>query len=113
MKSGQASNSEELSRREVVARKHICAAYGKPGDEYGVTLFVSHHLAEIDAEYWVKYTGVSKPEPQQVLDILELRLDPEEDLDTLDFTLPANATDYVVCVGFDDAGKVVSVEMES
>jgi len=115
------TSSEEISRRETAARAHINAIYGTPEDEFGTTLFVSHHLSEIDVSYWVEHTGTSRPEARQVLDMLELRIDPEEDeldpeeeeLDILDFSLPNGVTNYVICVEFDVSGKIIGVSMES
>ena len=79
-----------------------------------MTLFASHHLAELGADYWIKHTGVPDPDHKQVLGILELRDNSmEEGVDILDFTLPDGATDYVLSVEFDDSGNIVSVEMES
>ena len=109
------ARSEEISRREKAARAHIDAIYGTPEDEFGATLFVSHHLNELDASYWIKHTGIGAPEPSRVLELLELRIDPddEEELEILDFTLPGSVTNYVLSVEFDDTGKVVGVSMES
>ena len=114
-------NSREISRRERAARAHIDAVYGTPEDEFGVTLFVSHHLSELDASYWMKHTGTSTPVAQEILRLLEVCFDAEEEeleeeeepLDTLDFTLPDNVTNYVICVEFDDSGNVARVAMES
>jgi len=106
--------SEEISKREKSARAHIDAVYGSPDDEFGATLFVSHHLDKLDASYWVKHTGNEKPDARQVLQLLELRLDPEEhEIDILDFTLPGAVTNYVICVEFDESGNVAGVSMES
>ncbi len=73
--------SNEMSRREKAARAHIEAIYRTSEDEFGATLFVSHHLGELDASYWKEHTGTGQPEPRQVLRLLELRIDPEEELD--------------------------------
>ena len=113
--------SEEASRREKLAREHIDAVYGTAGDEFGATLFVSHHLSELDDSYWAEHTGTTTPDAQQVLRILELRPDPdeedldeeEEEMDILDFTLPGGVTQYVICVEFDESGGVAGVSMES
>ena len=109
--------SNETSRREKAARAHIEAIYGTPGDEFGATLFVSHHLSEVDASYWKKHTGTGQPEARQVLRLLELRIDPDEEVseppETLDFSLPGGVTNYVVCVEFDSSGRAVTVSMES
>ena len=112
------ANSEEVSRREKAARAHIDAIYGTPEDELGATLFVSHHLSELDASYWIKYTGTSTPDARQVLRMLELRIDPEEEeleeeMDILDFSLPDGVTNYVICVEFDGSGNIARVSMES
>ena len=115
------ANSDEIARREAAAREHIGAIYGSSGDEFGVTLFVSHHLNEIEASYWAKHLGTERPEPHQVLKLLELRAswDPdnededEEGVDILDFTLPGGVTQYVISVEFDETGKIASVSMES
>ncbi len=42
------ASSDGTSRREAAARAHIDAIYGTPEDEFGATLFVSHHLGELD-----------------------------------------------------------------
>lgn len=115
------ANSEEISRREKAARAHIDTIYGTPEDEFGATLFVSHHLNELDASYWMKHTGTTEPDARRILQMLELRVDPEEEeldeeeepLEILDFTLPDDVTNYVICVEFDDSGNVARVSMES
>lgn len=114
------AESDQIARREAAARQHIGAVYGTPGDEFDVTLFVSHHLDDIDASYWIKRTGTATPEPRQVLDLLELGPpwdedddDEEEEREGLDFTLPGGVTNYVICVEFDKTGNVANVSMES
>ena len=115
------ADSAAISKREGAARAHLDAIYGTPEDELGATLFVAHHLGELDASYWMKHTGTSEPDPRQVLRMLELRIDPEEEeldeeeerLDILDFTLPDGVTNYVICVEFDDTGNIVRVALES
>ena len=115
------ANSKEISRRETAARARIDAVYGTPEDEFGVTLFVSHHLSELDASYWIKHTGTSKPDARKVLRLLDVCFDSEEEeleeeeepRDNLDFTLPDGVTNYVICVEFDDSGNVAGVSMES
>lgn len=111
---------EEIRKREVVARDAIRKAFGTPEDEDGATLFVLHHLEELDSSYWVKYLGTSTPKSEDVLNILEfkkLREDENEieenDLEILDFTLPDNVTDYVISVQFNEDGEVDSIAMES
>jgi hypothetical protein len=104
-----------IQKRTESARAAIKAAYGTEDDEYGATLFVSHHLEEIESAYWEKHFGTVKPEPSKILDALVLRSEFEDDdeIDTFDFTLPEEVTDYVICVTFDDEGEVVDISMES
>src|SRR5215467_4092265 len=64
---------DEIERREKSARDAIKRAFGTKEDEYGATLFVSHHLDGIEESYWQKHLGTANPEPSRVLDILELR----------------------------------------
>jgi len=111
-------NPSEVAKLEAAARAHISAIYDTPGDEYGVTLFVSHHLNEIEASYWLGHAGTLEPEPHQILDLLQLKPleeeeDEEEEAIILDFTLPDDVTNYLICVEFDEARNIVRVEMES
>ena len=80
-------------------------------------MFISHHLEELDGEYWQQQLGNAQPAPDAVLAILELRsnwlADDDSGLDQFDFTLPGDVTDYVVSVGFDEDGNVADISMES
>ena len=82
----------EIQKRTNAARAAIKAAYGTEDDEFGATLFVSHHLEEIEASFWEKHFQVAKPDAAQILDSLVLQADfeDEDDMDSLDFTLPGN-----------------------
>lgn len=104
-----------IQKRTESACAAIKAAYGTEDDEYGATLFVSHHLEEIESAYWEKQFGTKKPEPSEILDSLVLRSEFEDDdeFDTFDFTLPGEVTDYVICVTFDEDGEVSDISMES
>ena len=108
-------DNAEIQTRTNAALKAIKAAYGTADDEFGATLFVSHHLEELAASYWEKHFQAAKPAPEQILDVLVLQsdFDEEEDLDSLDFTLPGEVTDYVLCVSFDEDGAVEAISMES
>lgn len=111
------AKQEEIVRREKLAISAIKSAFGTEDDEYGATLFVSHHLEEIEKDFWKKHLGTTEPEPRQVLDILVLRShwgDEDDDgIDTFDFTLPEDITDYVISVRFDEEGQVEEITMES
>ena len=109
------ANPNEIKRREAAARAAIQKVFGTAEDEFGATLFVSHHLEELDAGYWKKHLFTETPEPRRVLELLELRerwAGPDE-IDTFDFTLPEEVTQYVICVRFNESGEVSDVTMES
>jgi hypothetical protein len=105
----------EIEKREKAAITAIRSSFGTEDDESGATLFVEHHLEEIEGEYWQKHLGTTKPEPISVLDILVLRSHwgGDDEIETFDFTLPENVTDYVISVRFDDSGQVEDISMES
>jgi hypothetical protein len=111
------ATNEEIERRKEIALQAIKAALGTEEDEYGATLFVSHHLEEVEDSYWTKHLQEPSPAPARVLDLLILKShwgDEDDDgIDTFDFTLPGNATNYVVSVRFDDDGQVEEIAMES
>lgn len=108
---------DPLEERRVTALRAIKSLYGTPEGEFGPTLFVSHHLAEIDAAYWMRTVGVARPTPDQVLNALVLvrswRSEEGKGIDTFDFGLPDNASNYVLSVRFQDDGRVAGVSMES
>jgi Protein of unknown function (DUF2004) len=106
---------KEIEKRENAAIAAIRSSFGTEDDESGTTLFVEHHLEEIGGEYWQKHLGTAKPEPISVLDILVNRSDRggDDEIETFDFTLPENVTDYVISVRFDESGQVENISMES
>ncbi|MEM7386624.1 MAG: DUF2004 domain-containing protein [Verrucomicrobiota bacterium] len=110
-----AIDEAELEKRKKVALAAIKAAYGTKEDEFGATLFVSHHLEEIESSYWEERFNTPKPEATEILDSLVLQndFDEEDDIDSLDFTLPGEATNYLICVSFDEDGGVEDIAMES
>ncbi|WP_425395766.1 DUF2004 domain-containing protein [Aeoliella sp.] len=107
----------EIERRQAAALAAIRTAFGTAEDQYGATLFVSHHLTEIDDAYWQEHLQSSSPEPVRVLDLLVFQShwseDDDEGLDTFDFTLPGDVTNYVISVSFNEDGKVEEIVMES
>ncbi|MEL6109248.1 MAG: DUF2004 domain-containing protein [Planctomycetota bacterium] len=111
------ASPDEIERRQNAAINAIRRAHGTVVDKYGVTLFVSHHLDEIGDEFWVKHCGVARPDAEQVLDLLVLRShwgeDNDDGIDTFDFTLPDEVTNYVLSVEFSEEGEVLGVSMDS
>lgn len=109
------ANPDEIKRREASARAAIKRAFGTPDDEFGATLFVEQHLEELDTNYWKKHLSSETPDPRLILDLLELRSHwgGDDEIDTFDFTLPEQVTNYVISVKFDEAGDVSGITMES
>jgi hypothetical protein len=109
------ANPDEVKRREAAARAAIKRALGTADDQFGATLFVSHHLEELDSSYWRKHLSTETPEPRRVLELLELRSHwgGDNEVDTFDFTLPEEVTNYVISVKFDESGEISEVTMES
>ena len=109
------ANLAEIKRREAAARAAIKEAFGTPHDEFGATMFVSHHLEELDSAYWKKHFSTARPDAHRILDALVLRSHwgGDDEIDTFDFTLPEEVTQYVVSVAFDEDGSVSGITMES
>jgi hypothetical protein len=111
------ANHDEIERRKNIALAAIRSALAKEEDDYGAKLFVSHHLDEIEETYWQKHLGAARPEPSRVLDILELQshwsVEEDDGIETFDFTLPEDVTNYVISVHFNESGQVEEITMES
>jgi hypothetical protein len=107
----------ELSRRTKIALEAIKRSRGTEAGEYGTTLFAAHHLDELDQSYWQTHLNIDKPAPAQVLELLSLKShrsdDDDDGLDTLDFALPGDVSNYVLCVRFDENGEIGEISMES
>ena len=109
------ADPDEITRREAVARGAIKSAFDTPGEESTVALIVSHHLEEMGSDYWREHLGSATPEPRQVLDLLVLQSHwgGESEIETFDFTLPGDATQYLISVRFSEDGEVADIDMES
>lgn len=114
-----------IERRRKLALNAIKQSLDSSEQE-GVRLFVNHHLGELPDEYWQTHCGTTSPQPQQVLELLTLQShwgeddeddeeegDDEEGIDTFDFSLPGDVTNYVLSVTFDENGDVAEITMES
>ncbi|SFM13297.1 DUF2004 domain-containing protein [Marinobacter zhejiangensis] len=94
--------------------EYIKGQYGNEDQEYGVNLFVRHHLEEIEPEYWMKLVGTKEPSSAQVLDSLVLVGQWESEGNIIyDYSLPDNVTQYLISVTVGKVGEILSVEMES
>ena len=65
---------------------------------------MSHHLDELDSDYWIKHLGNANPEPKEILNHLQFKY--KDNGEVFDFSLPEDVTDYVVSVSFDKDGKM-------
>jgi hypothetical protein len=110
-------NADEVLKRETAARAAIKKSLGTAEGEFGADLFVSHHLTELDGDYWQRHLGTTNPEPICILDILKLRShwggEDETGMEVFDFTLPDDVTNYVISVRFDETGEIEEISMES
>ena len=109
------ASPNEIKRREAAARAAIKTAFDAADDESGVALFISHHLDEIDADFWKQHFSTETPEPQRILDslVLQSHWGGDNEIETFDFTLPEDVTNYLISVNFDEDGDVSGISMES
>jgi hypothetical protein len=106
--------TDEIEKRTKLALAAIKDSFGTESGGDSTTLFVSHHLEEIPSTYWKEHLGTEKPEPAAVLALLTLTSNwGDEDLENFDFSLPDEATNYVVSVHFDGDGNIDGISMES
>ena len=82
--------NDEVLRRKTLALAAIKKTFGTEEGEYGANLFVSHHLDEIDEEYWISHLGTDTPDGMKILGLLTLRWpsdDEEEGLEVSDISM--------------------------
>ena len=111
------NGKKEIARRTTAALAAIKQSLEDGDKDSAVALFASHHVEELKPAYWKKHAGKPRPSAKQVVALLELRShwgdDDEDGIDTFDFTLPGEVTDYVISVRFAEDGEVEDVSMES
>jgi hypothetical protein len=110
--------TDEIStKRQATALEKIQSLHGTPEGEFGPTMFVSHHLEEIDDSYWIEAFGTTSPSSEQILKALVLinnwSYEDDDDLNVFDFGLPGNVSDYLLSVRYDADGSIEEVSMES
>lgn len=110
--------ARDASRFDATAR---AALSEDSADDGPVTQYIDHHLSVLPPDALSAALGTTIPAPvsrSQFLERMILRrigLYPEsrKRLAVFDYTLERRVTDHVLCVSFDAAGAVTSVEMES
>lgn len=109
-------NKSEIERNIVIALEKIKAVFDTPEGEESTTLFVSHHLNEIEPAQWQAAVGNKNPNPDQILASLipidQWSSNDDEIIDTFDFSLPNDLTNYLLTVRVVD-GTASDVAMES
>ena len=104
----------EFERRKAAALAAIDKAVGTEAGEFGIDLFITHHLEGLPQAYWQEQLATDTPNSKAVVGLLICRSSwGENDLEYFDFTLPGEVTDYVVSVHFDLMGKIDDIAMES
>ena len=98
--------------KQKIAMDAIKASSGTDSGEYGVDLFVEHHIEELNGEEWKKSLGEENPSKEKIINSLVFESAWDDDC-VYDFTLPNNVTDCVVSVRLDDNGEVEEISMES
>ena len=108
-----------LAHYDALARSGLRHSYEEDADS-PVALYVTHHLAELNAETLHGIFGKAR-EAISAEDFLAhlyarwVNLYPAKGggTATFDYTISADATQYVLAVGIDEEGEVLGVEMES
>jgi len=104
----------EFERRKMLALAAIRQAHGTEAGADSVDFFVAHHLAEMSKGYWLEQLATATPDVAAVIELLVFRSSwGKNDLESFDFTLPGDVTNYVVSVHFDEAGEIDGIDMES
>jgi hypothetical protein len=108
-------DASEIERRTTLALAAITQSIGS--DQWGVDLFATHHLEELDPAYWQEHVGTPCPTPKQIINLLELRShwgnENPDGIDAFDFTLPGDVTNYLISVRFNNRGEIEGISMES
>ncbi len=102
------------SSQKEKALEAIKATIGTEEGEYGIDLFISHHPEELSKPDWQNAIGIEEPTPNEVFNALVLQecWDDENGI-AYDFTLPNDATNYLISVRFDEEGNIEDIAMES
>lgn len=106
-------DKKEYEQAALATLKSLC---GTSAGEDSVTLFVDHHLAELEPDYFSQTYGTPTPEAPQILASLILvdswSSEDDGNVDVFDFSLPGNVTDYLLSVRF-SGDDIEDISMES
>lgn len=96
--------------KEKIARLALKNALTTGVFKQNVLLFIEHHLDEVEPGYWKNHFGTTQPTALQVVD--KLVLQDNSDANLLDFTLPDDVTQYLLCVTL-EGNQIIDISMES
>ena len=112
----------DLEALDRVARTALLDANTDDEEGYDpVSLFITHHLDELDKNAVATLFGSTTPSTQVFLAKLVLAAvsfhpeqdDEDEAFATFDYTLPGELTDYMLSVRFDGDSNPIDIDMES
>lgn len=110
----------DAARFDEIARDAFKAEYAEKA-EGTVATYLSHHAEELSEKELLKIFGVEDPDDLSIdylLDALQLKrigLYPGSDdlVAVFDYTIDAEATDYILAVEFNGEGEVYGISMDS
>jgi hypothetical protein len=110
----------DVARFDSVARNAIRSDYNNDS-EGSSCLYLSHHAEEFSDKEIEQYFGSKNVESlgvDQLLNAIHLNRiglypDSEDYVAVFDYTIDADATDYILAVEFDKSGQVVGISMDS
>ena len=106
-----------MTDKEKLSLDAIKANFGTEQGQFNTNLFISHHLEELDSEYWKTHFGSEKPDGKAILEKLVLvdnwSSEDDTNMNVFDFSLPENITDYMLSVRLNPEGGVDEISMES
>jgi len=108
-------------RFDEIARDAFKAEYAEKPDEGAVGIYLSHHAEELGEKDLLRIFGTANPDDLDInylLEALQLKrigLYPggEGYSAVFDYTIDAEATDYILVVEFDSDGEVYGISMDS
>jgi hypothetical protein len=117
---GQVDTLAEVAGRladlDRAARAAMLRDYVADLDSEGAGGYLIHHVDELGEERVAAALGIPTPvDPERfvgALRLVHIAVQPDEPM-VLDYTIDADLTNYVLAVGVDEDGQVVSINTES
>src|ERR1044071_7897205 len=111
----------DAARFDEISRDAFRAEFAEKPEDGSVGIYLSHHAEELGEKDLLRIFGIADPDELDIdhlLDALQLQrigLYPGADGYTavFDYSLDAEATDYILAVEFDGDGEVYGISMDS